>query len=114
MYYLPDIMTRSLDESRKNLEAAISEIRNANRTKYFFAIEHGETGAFIQEAEYKSFTWHDGRMKDRVEYRLLNDEWKTVQNISSSNFWQAIDKLVAESEIIIDRPKDSAHPRYLH
>ena len=31
-----------------------------------------------------------------------------------SDFWQAIDKLVAESEIIIDRPKGSAHPRYSH
>ena len=27
-------------------------------------------------------------------------------------FWQALDKLVAESEIIIDRPKGTAHPRY--
>ena len=27
-------------------------------------------------------------------------------------FWQMLDKLVAESEIIIDRPAGSAHPRY--
>ena len=27
-------------------------------------------------------------------------------------FWQALDKLVAESKIIIDRPKDSPHPKY--
>ena len=27
-------------------------------------------------------------------------------------FWQALDTLVTESEIIIDRPKGSAHPRY--
>lgn len=27
-------------------------------------------------------------------------------------FWNAIDKLVAESEIVIDRPKGSSHPRY--
>ena len=27
-------------------------------------------------------------------------------------FWQALDKLVLESEIVIDRPKGSAHPRY--
>lgn len=27
-------------------------------------------------------------------------------------FWSAIDKLVAESEIVIDRPKGSVHPRY--
>ena len=27
-------------------------------------------------------------------------------------FWQALDKLVTESEIVIDRPKGSTHPRY--
>ena len=27
-------------------------------------------------------------------------------------FWDALDKLVANSEIVIDRPKGSAHPRY--
>lgn len=28
------------------------------------------------------------------------------------DFWQAIDKLVAESELVIDRLKGSRHPRY--
>lgn len=28
------------------------------------------------------------------------------------DFWQAIDKLVEESKIVIDRPKGSQHPRY--
>ena len=42
MYYLPDIMTRSLDESRQNLETAVAETQNLDRTKYFFAIEKGE------------------------------------------------------------------------
>jgi len=30
----------------------------------------------------------------------------------NNDFWQLIDKLVLESEIIIDRPKGSCHPRY--
>jgi len=149
MYYLPDIMTHSLAESRQNLETAIAESYNPDRTKYFLAIEHKETGAFIgtagytvteklpvgklagagyfilpeyhkqgimteafkeiirfafeeddicristgclmenqasecvmqkcgliKEAEYKSYVWHDGELKDRVEYRLLKQEW---------------------------------------
>ena len=29
-----------------------------------------------------------------------------------SNFWQALDRLVAESAIVIDRPKGSAHPQF--
>lgn len=28
------------------------------------------------------------------------------------HFWQAIDKLIASGNIVIDRPKRSAHPRY--
>lgn len=32
--------------------------------------------------------------------------------IVNEEFWNALDKLVAQSEIIIDRPKGSAHPRY--
>lgn len=31
---------------------------------------------------------------------------------SSSAFWQALEQLVANSEIVIDRPKGSVHPRY--
>ncbi len=31
---------------------------------------------------------------------------------TSDDFWLALDRLVAASEIIIDRPKGSAHPRY--
>ena len=27
-------------------------------------------------------------------------------------FWSALDTLAAASELVIDRPKDSAHPRY--
>jgi ribosomal-protein-alanine N-acetyltransferase len=31
---------------------------------------------FIKEAEYKEFALHEGKLKDRVEYRLLKHEWK--------------------------------------
>ncbi len=31
---------------------------------------------------------------------------------NNSEFWDALDKLVAGSEIVIDRPKGTAHPRY--
>ena len=153
MYYLPEIITRSFDESRKNLEIAVMGSQLPNRTKYFFTIEHRDTGAFIgtvgytvtrgtplgkfagvgyfilpkyhgqgymtealgevvrfafeddgmyrlstgcltenhaservmqkcgfiKEAEFKSHTWHDGRVKDRVEYRLLRDEWLSMK-----------------------------------
>lgn len=30
----------------------------------------------------------------------------------NEEFWNALDKLVTQSEIVIDRPKGTAHPRY--
>lgn len=32
----------------------------------------------------------------------------------NEEFWSALDKMVRESEIVIDRPKGSSHPRYPH
>jgi inorganic pyrophosphatase len=34
------------------------------------------------------------------------------QGSISAEFWQLVDRLVAESEMVIDRPQGSAHPRY--
>ncbi len=31
---------------------------------------------FIKEAEHIDYEWHDGKMKTRLEYRLLKREWK--------------------------------------
>lgn len=33
-------------------------------------------------------------------------------NSQNPDFWSAIDKLLESSEVVIDRPKGSAHPRY--
>jgi len=30
------------------------------------------------ETECKSCVWHEGKLKDRVEYRLLKDEWEKI------------------------------------
>jgi len=30
----------------------------------------------IKEAEHMDYEWHDGKMKSRLEYRLLRKEWK--------------------------------------
>ncbi len=32
--------------------------------------------------------------------------------MSAYTFWQALDTLVSSSEIVIDRPRGTAHPRY--
>ena len=31
---------------------------------------------------------------------------------NNTSFWSAVDRLISESEIVIDRPKGSAHPKY--
>lgn len=31
---------------------------------------------------------------------------------TNQRFWEAIDTLVNESKVVIDRPKDSSHPRF--
>ena len=31
---------------------------------------------------------------------------------AGTGFWEALDRLVSASTIVIDRPKGSAHPRY--
>ncbi len=33
-------------------------------------------------------------------------------NDYDSDFWKALDKLVSNAEIVIDRPKGTAHPKY--
>lgn len=150
MYYIQDIRTSTLEESKENLRCAIDDIDNPNRTFYFLRIENkrkehiGEIGytvtdftpvgklvhlgyfiypqywgngytteallevmkyAFLKndvyrittgclkenigsekvmlkcgmtkEGEYKQNQWLDGKMRDRVSYRMLKDEWLT-------------------------------------
>lgn len=35
-----------------------------------------------------------------------------IPQILNSDFWRALDKLISESEIVIDRPRNSHHPKY--
>lgn len=35
-----------------------------------------EKNGLIQEAEHVDYEWHDGKMKTRLEYRLLKREWE--------------------------------------
>lgn len=34
----------------------------------------------IKEAEHVDYEWHDGKMKTRLEYRLLKEEWRKHAN----------------------------------
>ena len=39
-------------------------------------------------------------------------ESSEITKLYSAAFWAALDKLVSESKIVIDRPKGSHHPKY--
>ena len=42
----------------------------------------------------------------------LSDQLLASFDSSNPDFWDALDELVSKSEIVIDRPKGSAHPRF--
>lgn len=52
MYYIPDLKTTTLDESKENLYEAIKESKLENRRKYFFAITMKETKDYIGEVGF--------------------------------------------------------------
>ena len=37
-----------------------------------------QKNGFIKEAEHVDYEWHDGKMKTRLEYRLLKREWGEI------------------------------------
>ena len=49
MFYLPEIRTKNIDETKENLKVAIEESRVNNRSKYFFAIVYSDTKDYIGE-----------------------------------------------------------------
>lgn len=38
-----------------------------------------QKNGLIKEAEHIDYEWHDGKMKTRLEYRLLRTEWERVR-----------------------------------
>ena len=37
-----------------------------------------QKNGMVKYAEFKDHEWHDGKLKTRVEYRLLKDEWEAL------------------------------------
>ena len=44
-----------------------------------------QKNGMIKEAEHIDYEWHDGKMKTRVEYRLLREEWENKRYGSQRN-----------------------------
>ena len=48
----------------------------------------------------------------RASESLRGSFTKKVMRVMNAEFWSVLEELVAGSEIIIDRPKGTAHPRF--
>ena len=51
MYYLQDIQTSNLDESKENLNNVINDQNKKDRKYYFFIIENKETKEFMEKLD---------------------------------------------------------------
>lgn len=40
-----------------------------------------QKNGMIKEAEHVDYEWHDGKMKTRLEYRLLRKEWEAMRSM---------------------------------
>ena len=64
MYYLPEILTHNLEESRMDLESSIEAIGKPDRREYFLRMEDKETGELIGETGYTVMQEHPvGKME---------------------------------------------------
>ena len=46
----------------------------------------------IREAEHVDWEWHDGRMKTRLEYRMLRSEWERARFAGGENLSGGLDR----------------------
>jgi len=81
----------------------------ALREKYKKAIEaktDDDAVGFYRKCGFRTTEFY--KEYDGQKYR----RWTCILDKENTAFWQALDTLVAESKIIIDRPKGSPHPKY--
>lgn len=75
MYYMPDIKTNSIFESKKTLFQSIMESKIPNRKKYFFAIIMKDTGQYIGEIGFSVlFQCEEGKVVN-LGYFIFMDFW---------------------------------------
>lgn len=88
MYYLQDIYLSTREgadaDFHKVLEFAFLEDQVYRVTTGCLADNIGSEKVMIKcglikEAEHVDWEWHDGRMKTRLEYRLLKSEWDEIR-----------------------------------
>lgn len=53
MFYIRDLLSHNIEDSKNNLNVAITEANSSNRKKYFFAITDKETKEYIGEIGFQ-------------------------------------------------------------
>ena len=121
-YWGQGIMT----EAFKSIISYLFEKANFNRIQARFDVDNPASGRVMQKAGLsyegtmrQSNTKNNGQFCSCTLYSILKEEWLKNKEIyqkfnfnSNKNFWNLLDNLVENSEIIIDRPKNSAHPKF--
>lgn len=75
MFYMPDIKTNDLFESKKTLFQSIMESRIPNRKKYYFAIIMKDTGKYIGEIGFSVILQCDEGKVVNLGYFIFKDFW---------------------------------------
>jgi inorganic pyrophosphatase len=88
---------------------------NAFYDNWLFYQEFNLNDVVLQDDETidaRAASWHViSDMMENSEY-IGRDVFCEFDLLKDAEFWLAIDKLVSESHIVIDRPKGSRHPKY--
>lgn len=78
MFYLPDIETNNIEESRNNLNTAIADINVSNRVKYFLGIFESESNSYIGEIGFtKMIDCEEGHLFG-LGYFIKEEFWSKV------------------------------------
>lgn len=75
MFYIPDIKTRNLDESKENLRVSMTEAKLKNREKYFLAITLKETGEYVGEIGFTIISDFKEEKTAELGYFILPKFW---------------------------------------
>lgn len=75
MFYLPEIRTSNIDETKDNLKVAIEEAKANDRSKYFFAIINNDTQDYIGEIGFTKINEYTYGNVMNLGYFIKQEYW---------------------------------------
>ena len=74
-YFIQDLRTNTLDETRQNLFVAMNESQLDHRTKVFLAIEEKSSGEYVGEIGYTIIARAEAGAVAEMGYFILEEFW---------------------------------------